>query len=175
MIWLTCCTTLMCHVPTCHFKEMCRLDVSGLPQLDRFIFVYDWTSFWFLMCDAEKWKFSKLSHRHGPGFCVILELGIFNQNLGFCFWIFVILMFELFHGCIYHGCHDIIILFWEFLWYCGVFLFVLNGFPCNKWLFWSFGVLLLHVASCFHEWTLSQVSFIPIRLPLIFQKKKNSV
>lgn len=35
------------------------------------------------MCDAGKWKFSKLSHRHGPGFCVILELGIFNQNLKF--------------------------------------------------------------------------------------------
>lgn len=35
------------------------------------------------MCDAGKWKFSKLSPRHGPGFCVILELGIFNQNLRF--------------------------------------------------------------------------------------------
>lgn len=24
-------------VPTCHFKGMCLQDVSGLPQLDRFI------------------------------------------------------------------------------------------------------------------------------------------
>lgn len=34
MIWLTCCITLMCHGPTCHFKGMCLYDVNGFPQVD---------------------------------------------------------------------------------------------------------------------------------------------